>query len=285
MFGINRQVYYRSLRSSQRKQQAAQVVIDLVKGIRLQMPRIGTRKLYHILNEHLRTAKVGRDKLFCIMKANRMLVMPKRSYRTTTHTHHRFKKHKDLICNLTLTRPEQVWVSDITYLGGRKNHQYLAMVTDAYSKRIMGYNLSDSLKTEGAIKALQMAIKNRNYQTETLIHHSDKGFQYCSDEYQDLLSRKGIKCSMTESYDPYSNAIAERVNGILKHEFLLEEYSLSITEMSKIIKQSIQIYNTQRPHVSCYMHTPDKMHQQRSISVKTYKNKRDRNEHNPIAIS
>lgn len=203
-----------------------------------------------------------------------MLITPKRSYRTTTNTHHRFKKHQDLVCDLTLTRPEQVWVSDITYLGSRKNHQYLALVTDAYSKRIMGYHLSDNLKTEGPVKALKMAIKNRKYQNEELIHHSDKGLQYCSDEYQQLLTRKGIRCSMTENYDPYSNAIAERVNGILKHEFLLEEYALDTSQMDKVIKQSIQIYNTLRPHLSCYMHTPDKMHQQRAISIKTYKNKK-----------
>lgn len=254
-------------------------------SVRQQMPRIGTRKLYHILNERLRAAKVGRDKLFCILKANSMLIMPKRSYKITTNTHHRFKRHKDLVSGLALTRPEQVWVSDITYLNGRKNHQYLSLVTDAYSKRIMGYNLSDNLKTEGAIKALQMAIRNRNYQNEKLIHHSDKGLQYCSDEYQQLLARKGIKCSMTEKYDPYSNAIAERINGILKQEFLIEEYSLDTLQMNKIIKQSIHIYNTQRPHLSCYMHTPVKMHSQRSISIKSYKNKKDRKREKPLAIS
>jgi len=123
------------------------------------MPRIGTRKLYYILEESLQSMGVGRDRLFAILKANHLLIKPRRAYHITTNSHHRFRKHKDLIAELPLCRPEQVWVSDITYIGRRNNHSYLALITDAYSKKIVGYDLSDSLSSEGAIRALKMAIK------------------------------------------------------------------------------------------------------------------------------
>jgi len=116
-----------------------------------------------------------------------------------------------------------------------------------------------------------MAIKHRVYNDEPLIHHSDRGLQYCSDEYQELLRNKKIKCSMTESYDPYANAVAERVNGILKDEFQLELYSVDITTMEKLVKDSVRIYNTNRPHYSCYMLTPEQMHRQRKVEIRTYK--------------
>lgn len=235
------------------------------------MPRIGTKKLYHILNEPLKELKQGRDKLHQILKANNLLIKPKKSYHVTTNSHHRFKKHKNLIENLVPSRPEQVWVADITYIGNRPNHSYLALVTDAYSKKIVGYDLSESLNATGAIRALKMAVKKRIYKTKPLIHHSDRGIQYCCTAYQKLLNKKGVNCSMTESYDPYANAVAERVNGILKSEFELERYIVSINVMKKIVKQSIDIYNTLRPHYSCYMHTPEYMHKQKEVVIKTYK--------------
>ena len=156
----------------------------MVSEIRLKMPRIGTRKLYYLLQGSLQELGVGRDKLFSILKANHMLIKPKRSYHITTNSHHRFRKHKNLIDQLGIKRPEQVWVADITYVGNRQNPMYLALITDAYSKKIKGYNVSDSLETTGSAKALKMAIKNRKYPDQNLIHHSDRGFQYCSNEYQ-----------------------------------------------------------------------------------------------------
>lgn len=245
----------------------------MVQEVRLKMPRIGTRKLYHLLYKQLRALGVGRDRLFSIMKANHLQVVPKRQYHITTDSHHRFRKHKNLIDGLTVGRPEQVWVSDITYLGNRQNPMYLSLVTDAYSKKIMGANVSESLNAKGAISAMKQAIKNRKYPQSPLIHHSDRGLQYCCDEYQKLLNKHRITCSMTESYDPYQNAIAERVNGILKHEFILGVTTSDLKLMTKLIEQSIYIYNHDRPHWSCWMNTPVFMHQQDTVKIRTYRNK------------
>jgi len=223
-----------------------------------------------MLEEPLRDLHVGRDKLFRVLRANNMLVIPKRSYRKTTNSYHRFHKHKNLIENMEITRPEQVWVSDITYIGGHGN-AYLALVTDAYSKKIMGYDLSDSLATEGSIRALKMADKQRQYKQEPLIHHSDRGLQYCSNDYQKLLKKKKITPSMTESHDPYANAVAERVNGILKQEFLLEDYNVDIKTMKLLVDDAVRTYNSKRPHYSCFMNTPEQMHIQKEVKVRTYK--------------
>jgi len=237
------------------------------------MPRIGTRKLYYLLKDELDSLGIGRDKLFSILKANHMLIQPKRSYHITTNSHHRFRKHKNLIENLEIVRPEQVWVADITYVGNRNNPMYLALVTDAYSKKIKGYNVSNTLETKGSLKALKMAVKLREYKDQQLIHHSDRGLQYCSNEYQRMIEKNKIKCSMTESYDPYQNAVAERINGILKQEFLMNIKNINIETMKILVKQSIDIYNKYRPHWSCYMLTPEQMHQQKNIKIRTYKNK------------
>jgi Transposase and inactivated derivatives len=175
---------------------------------------------------------------------------------------------------MPLERPEQVWVSDITYIGGRERNCYLALVTDAYSKKIMGDDVSQSLATESSLNALNMAIKQRK-QDGKLIHHSDRGLQYCSNDYQRVLKEEKITPSMTESYDPYANAIAERVNGILKQEFLLEDYQVNIQTMKLLVKDAVHIYNTKRPHYSCHMRTPEQMHIQNAIKIRTYKN-RDR---------
>jgi transposase InsO family protein len=216
---------------------------------------------------------VGRDRLFDILRANHMLILPPRSYHVTTNSHHRFRKYKNLIAGMTVTRPEQVWVSDITYIGNRSSHLYLALVTDAYSKKIVGYDLSKSLGADGAIRAMKMAHANRRYPEEELIHHSDRGIQYCSDEYQKLLRRYKITPSMTESYDPYANAVAERVNGILKQEFLLEELNLPFDMMKKAVRESVDIYNNRRPHCSCGYNTPQWTHGQKNIQIKTYAKK------------
>ena len=283
MVGINRQRYYRSFWLTSQKQSKVERVLSLVNDIRVLMPRIGTRKLYYMLEPLLKKLHVGRDKLFAILKANHMLIKPKRNYRITTDSHHRFRKHKNLIEDISLERPEQVWVSDITYIGGRERNCYLALVTDAYSKKIMGYDVSDSLATDGSLRALNMAIKQKKYK-DKLIHHSDRGLQYCSNNYQNTLKKKKITPSMTESYDPYANAIAERVNGILKQEFLLEDYLVDIKTMKLIVKDAVHIYNTQRPHWSCHMKTPEQMHAQSNMKLRTYKN-RDSCRASPTTIS
>ena len=251
----------------------AQKVIALVRSIRNIMPRLGARKLYKILEGELRGLGVGRDKLFRILRVNNLLIKPKRSYHITTDSHHRFRKHKNRISSLEVVRPEQIWVSDITYVGTRANPSYLALVTDAYSKKIMGYNVSATLAVGGSLGALEMALKNRSYD-KTLIHHSDRGLQYCSHEYQNLLNQHNINTSMTEKYDPYENAIAERINGILKQEFDIAKEVKEVKLKEELIKDSINIYNNQRPHLSNHMLTPSKMHEQQSLKRKEYKSKK-----------
>lgn len=273
LLGINRQVYYRAVNRIKHKQSIATRVVELVEQVRMRMPRVGTRKLYHLLYDDLKGLGVGRDRLFAIIKANHLQIVPKRQYHITTDSHHRFRKHKNLIDGLTPSRPEQVWVSDITYIGNRENPMYLSLVTDAYSKKIVGSDVSNSLNASGAINALNQAIKSRMYPNTPLIHHSDRGLQYCCDEYQSQLKGHQINCSMTESYDPYQNAVAERINGILKHEFILGITTADLQLMKKLIKQSINIYNHERPHLSCQMKTPVEMHKQNSINIKTYKTK------------
>ena len=250
-------------------------VVSLVMGIRRIMPRIGTRKLYHLLEESLTALGVGRDKLFDVLRANQMLVVPKRQYRQTTNSKHMFYKHKNLVLDRIPTRPEEIWVSDITYVGGRDKHTYLALVTDAYSKKIVGYDLSDSLSADGAVRALQMACRDRMYKDKPLIHHSDRGIQYCCDEYQRQLSKYGIRVSMTECYDPYANAVAERINATIKHEFMLEELHCDLRTQQRVVAQSVAIYNELRPHLSCGMLTPNEMHCQSEKEIITYRTKND----------
>ena len=271
LLGITRQKYYRSYWSFENKRKTADLVVFMVDNIRMTQPRIGTRKLYYMLHKELNTLNVGRDKLFDILRANHKLITPLRSYHITTNSHHRFRKHKNIIADMEINRPEQVWVSDITYIGQRDNHMYLSLITDAYSKKIMGYDLSSSLSTDGSLRALKMAISNRRYPECALIHHSDRGVQYCSDIYQETLDEYKISTSMTESYDPYANAIAERINGVLKQEFLLEGHNFPLDVMSEIIKDVVLIYNEQRPHYSCGYLTPEQMHRQSKKKIKTYK--------------
>lgn len=247
-------------------------MVELVQQIRLQMPRLGTRKLYHLLKGQLRELKVGRDKFFSILRDKGLLVRPKKSYHKTTDSKHWMKKHKNLMEGVKIERPEQAWVSDITYIPTMKGHSYLSLVTDAYSKKIMGYHLSEDLRAEGPVEALKMAIGKNKYGFN-LIHHSDRGLQYCSQEYQLLLAAAQIRPSMTERYDPYQNAVAERVNGILKDEFALGRGFAHHLEAVQVIAESVGIYNTLRPHLSCHYLTPEQMHRQQELEVKQWKKK------------
>jgi transposase InsO family protein len=241
--------------------------------IRKSMPRIGVRKLYYLLFDKLRQLKIGRDKFFDILRANHLLIQPKRSYHVTTNSHHRFRKHQNLILDTVINRPEQVWVSDITYIGKREKPCYLSLVTDAYSKKIMGHYVAGNLNTESSLMALKLAVKSRRDKDLSLIHHSDRGLQYCADDYQNMLNKHNVKCSMTNNGDPYENAIAERINGILKQEFMIDTYHQDTAIMKIIVKEAIEIYNNQRPHYSNYMLTPEQMHAQSEIQMRTYKTK------------
>ena len=273
MFGINRQIYYRSTKRSRTSKNKAEQVVELVENIRMKMPKIGGRKLYFMLNEPLKTLKIGRDKFFNILKANHLLITPKRSYHITTNSHHRFRKHKNLVLDYQITKPNQVWVADITYIGNRKNPSYLSLITDAYSKKIVGHYVAENLTTEGSLLALKKAINTTELKELSLIHHSDRGLQYCSDEYQKILEKNNISCSMTQNSDPYENAVAERINGILKQEFDIDKFDVETKIKRKIVEESIEIYNEFRPHFSNHYLTPNQMHKQEKLKIKTYKNK------------
>ena len=273
MFGINRQIYYRSTKRSRTSKNKAEQVVELVENIRMKMPKIGGRKLYFMLNEPLKTLKIGRDKFFNILKANHLLITPKRSYHITTNSHHRFRKHKNLVLDYQITKPNQVWVADITYIGNRKNPSYLSLITDAYSKKIVGHYVAENLTTEGSLLALKKAINTTELKELSLIHHSDRGLQYCSDEYQKILEKNNISCSMTQNSDPYENAVAERINGILKQEFNIDKFDVETKIKRKIVDESIKIYNELRPHFSNHYLTPNQMHKQEKLKIKTYKNK------------
>jgi len=273
LFGVDRQVYYRKIKRRITRQSNAIKVVSMVLEIRQTMPRIGAKKLYFLLNNELKQLKTGRDKFINILRANHLLIIPKRSYHITTNSHHRFRKHQNQILELQIQRPEQVWVSDITYIGKRENPYYLSLVTDAYSKKIMGFNVADNMNTQSTLVALENAVKHRKDRDLSLIHHSDRGLQYCANEYQKLLNKSKIKCSMTQNSDPYENAVAERINGILKQEFNIDKYNQSLPIMRQIIKEVVEIYNNKRPHYSNFMLTPNQMHMQNQIKMRTYKTK------------
>ena len=273
MSGINRQVYYRSEKRSVERTDTAVKVVEMVEELRFKQPHLGGRKLNFMLKKPLKSLKVGRDKFFDILRANNLLIIPKRSYHITTNSHHRFRKHKNLILDYQINKPNQVWVADITYIGSRSNPTYLSLITDAYSKKIVGHHVADNLNTESSLLALKNALKNKKVNLGSLIHHSDRGLQYCSNEYQKLLEKNNIKCSMTQNSDPYENAVAERINGILKQEFDIDKYNVETKLRRKIVNESIEIYNEIRPHFSNHYLTPNQMHDQDLLKMKTYKNK------------
>ena len=240
----------------------------MVQDLRCFMPRLGTRKLYYLLKPKLNELgiKLGRDGLFDYLREHRLLVKPKRSYTKTTDSRHWMKKHPNLVQDLHINRPEQVFVSDITYVESAEGVHYLSLVTDRFSRKIMGYQLSENMTAVEVVKAVKQALKAR-VTSDSLIHHSDRGSQYCSALYQAELRKNGVSPSMTDGYDCYQNALAERINGILKQEFLLLKCN-SFKELKRLIEESIQIYNTIRPHLSLGMKTPEEVHKKATLRVR-----------------
>lgn len=268
LFGFSKQAYFKQKQRQQTSLMERSRIKNLVMGFRRLMPKIGTRKLHYLLGADIR---MGRDRLFELLRKEGMLIFKRRKYSQTTNSRHWLRKYPNLTKNLKLTRPEQLWVSDITYVDTtEEGNTYLHLVTDAYSKQIMGYELCGDMESASTLKALKMALGNRRYD-HSLIHHSDRGLQYCSRIYVDELKRNGIMISMTENGDPYENATAERINGILKGEFGLGDVLNNLSEAKALAKQSIAIYNHLRPHLSCKMFTPVQMHAQQKIEIKTYK--------------
>lgn len=260
LLGISRQaVYQREKRIEQRSTELAPVN-DLVLELRRFMPRLGGRKLYFLLKPKLdeQGIKLGRDGFFNYLRDHRLLVQPVKRYTKTTHSKHWMKKHPNLMESQKINRAEQAFVSDITYVETDEGVHYLSLVTDAYSRKIMGHEVSNDMRSESVVKALRRAARQRKTR-RSLLHHSDRGLQYCSAIYQKELKRHGITPSMTDGYDCYQNALAERVNGILKQEFLLYKCR-TLKELKSLVQESVDIYNRLRPHLGLDMKTPDEVH-------------------------
>lgn len=247
----------------------------LTHQLRYKLPRLGGRKVHYMLKEDFkkRQLKIGRDKLFTILREEGMLIAPKRSYTKTTNSKHWMRKYPNTFKEIFIHRPEQAWVADITYLRTIDGFNYLHLITDAYSKQVMGYRVSKSMNAADTAQALQMAIRRRKYPLMPLVHHSDRGLQYCSETYTKLLRENNISISMTEHADPYENAVAERINGILKDEFGLAETFEDREQLKKQVRESIDLYNNLRPHLSNGMLTPNQMHKQDKLNPKTWRKK------------
>jgi putative transposase len=235
--------------------------------------RTGGIKLYKELkNEMIKgNINIGRDQFYRFLRLHNLLVPKLKNYVTTTNSNHIFRKYKNIIKDQVPTRPEQLWVSDITYIKTENGHNYLAIVTDAFSKQIMGYKLDNHMKTSLCIEALDMAIKNRKYPDKKIIHHSDRGFQYCNPKYTQFAENNGIIMSMTEQYDPYENAIAERINRTLKYEYGLKQIIKNTTIAQEAANQAVYIYNNLRTHFSLDLRKPAEVHLNPNIKYKSYR--------------
>ena len=270
LFGITRQAHYKHLKAIEKAVIEDYIVQEMVLNIRKDHPIMGTRKIYHLIKPDLErlNIKMGRDALFDLMSYNGLQVKKRKRKHITTNSNHIFKKYPNLIKGLEPIRPNQVWVSDITYIKSGEQFQYLFLISDAYSKKILGYRLSRTLDSINAVNSLQDAITNACKPISGLIHHSDRGIQYCSKEYIKLLSSHKIKISMTENGDPRENPIAERINGILKEEYF-NQYP-KLTQL--VLEESIKKYNNLRPHLSCNMKTPFEAHISTGNLKKQWKN-------------
>lgn len=257
----SRQSYYKAVQAKQRQEIDSKILLNMIQPIRGKLPRVGGRKLHHMIKGELgaKSIKIGRDRFFRWLKHQDLLIKPKRSYAVTTQSNHRFWVYSNLIKQMNLTGPNQLWVSDITYLRTLEGFCYLALITDAYSRKIVGYDISDSLELEGCLRAVRQASQTASNLSQ-LIHHSDRGLQYCSNQYTQFLKNKGIKISMAAKGDCYENALAERVNGILKNEFNLDTTFKNKLQAIKAVHQSIRIYNQVRPHWSIGLQTPAQKH-------------------------
>lgn len=254
LLGYSAQAYYQYLKATERRSFGQEELVQQVLAYRREQPRIGTRKLFSLLRPDM-----GRDAFFGLLRESGLLVRQKRRHARTTFSYHRFRKYADQAKGMAVEHPGQLWVSDITYIRMGEGFAYLSLVTDAYSRKVIGFSLSHALSTDNCLQALKMALRQREG-SHPLVHHSDRGIQYCSVAYTELLQKECIAISMTQSGNPRDNAIAERVNGILKMELLQERYA-DIISARQSVKQAIIIYNTLRPHGSLDMMTPEQAHE------------------------
>jgi transposase InsO family protein len=273
LFGRSRQGWYEQINRTNEQDMADAIVLKLVQQVRLELPRAGVQKLLHMLREPLAAhqIKMGRDTMYRLLGEHGHLIRYRRRKPYTTDSNHRYRKYPNLIREQMLTQPGQLWVSDITYLQVKETFAYLSIITDAYSRKIIGYCLHPTLHSDGPITALLMASRSRR--GRTLIHHSDRGTQYCCNEYVQLLEHFGIQISMTEKGDPYENAIAERVNGILKEEFMLNRTFTTFDEADQAVHTAVDKYNHIRPHASCDYMTPVEAYEHNGILRKRWKSK------------
>lgn len=273
LFGKTRHAYYDCLWRKESGLVKEDIILQEILNIRKDLPRLGTRKLHYVVQNKLMSHQItfGRDYLFDLLSEHKLLIRQRKRKAITTDSRHWMRKYSNLVKGLVITRPEQVWVSDITYIRLTNQWGYLSLITDAYSRKIMGYSFRQDLAAEGCIEALKMALSNRSY-NQSIIHHSDRGSQYCSHNYIDVLLKNNIAISMTENGDPYENALAERVNGIIKTEFNLYSSSLGFEQTELKISKSIKSYNDLRPHASCDYLTPNQAHLQSEQLNKRWKN-------------
>lgn len=249
------------------------IILQHVQEQRKELPRLGTRKLHHKITPLLAAhgIEIGRDYLFDLLDRHKLLIRQRKRKVITTDSRHWMHKYENLVSGLNCYRPEQLWVSDITYIRMAGQWSYLSLVTDAYSRKIMGYSLRTDMSAQGCQEALQMGLNNRRYALQPLIHHSDRGSQYCSADYVRMLKDHNIAISMTQNGDPYENALAERMNGIIKSEFNLYSTQLGFEQTYQLVKNSIRAYNELRPHGSCDFLTPEQAHQLQGTLKKRWK--------------
>jgi transposase InsO family protein len=274
LFGKTRHAYYDYQWRQQENIFKDEVILQIVQKIRQSLPRLGTRKLQEMLAPELKAhqIEVGRDYLFDLLEAHKLLIRQRKRKVFTTDSRHWMRKYSNLTSQLIIYQPEQLWVSDMTYIKIQNQWGYLSLITDAYSRKIMGYCLRTDMLALGCIAALKMALGNRVYQDHSLIHHSDRGAQYCSREYVEILGAVAIAISMTEKGDPYENALAERMNGIIKGEFNLYSSQLNFEQTNELVTKRITAYNELRPHGSCDYLTPNQAHQTLTPMKKRWKN-------------
>jgi putative transposase len=282
--GLSKQAYYQRVKRCAARDVDKEKVIKLVVQYRKELPKTGTRKLYQYLQPKLKELdiKMGRDAVNALLRSRGMLIKKTKRYFITTNSKHFFYKSPNLLTDTKITHSEQVFVSDITYIKTDQGHAYLALVTDAYSRKIMGWSLQDNMKVSMVKDALQMAHKNCIFYHKNIIHHcfassskalgSDRGIQYCCPDYSAYAQNKGFVLSTTQQYDPYENAIAERINGILKYEFGLKNTIKSIEIAQKMTAQAVALYNNQRMHWSLDLKKPQEVHLQYNKQInKSYK--------------
>jgi transposase InsO family protein len=271
--GYSRQAYYQQIKTVQREVLQSELIIQEVLRIRIQQKKVGTRKLMIMMNVFFDAHHIpmGRDSFFELLRTSGLLIRKtRRSQPQTTWSAHWLKKYPNLIRDFIPIAANQLWVSDITYITLADAFAYLSLITDAYSHKVVGFYLCETLEAKGCVEALKMAFKN-NAGIQKLTHHSDRGVQYCCSDYVSLLEKKGIKISMTENGDPLENAIAERMNGILKDE-LLEEVYASLGQAKQAVSVAISTYNHHRLHSSIDMLTPAEAHLKTGTLKKHWKN-------------